>query len=178
MLTYEAAAPPQRRARDAVVVTVPALVLTLVSSQPMVVQALGWVNPDWALAASIYLALRTRLWHAALAACVLGFLGGAMTLTPEGLTPLALLILTLIAARAGRVARFHGYAQSAAILVAAALIRELVVVPGLLSIMGQGRPLTGAIMAVQAQKALATGLVGPLMLYFFDKILSALDSRR
>ena len=178
MLTYEASAAPERRVRDSLIVIVPALALTLIGSQPAVVRALGQASPDWPLAASLYLARKTRPWQAAMAAFILGFMGDALTLAPEGLAPLALLVMTMVMAKVARLVRFHGYAQLAAILVLAALIEELVVVPSLLSIMGHGRPLTGTILAGQAQKALVTGLVGPVFFIVFDKILASLDSRR
>jgi rod shape-determining protein MreD len=178
MLTYEAASSPERRLRDAVIVTIPALFLTLLGSQPAVVRTLGQASPDWALAASIYLALKTRPWQAVSAAFALGFLGDSVSLVPEGLASLALVVMAWAMSKIALMARFHGYAQLAAILVVAAFVEELILVPGLLTIMGQARALTGTILAEQAQKALATGLAGPLLFMAFDKILAALESRR
>ena len=178
MLSYEAASAPERRVRDAIIVTVPALLLTLLGAQPSVVRTLGQASPDWPLIAAFYLALKTRPWHAATAAFAMGFMEDALTLAPEGLTPLALLAMTMGMAKVARLAHFHGYAQMATILVLAALAEELLVVPGLLSIMDQGRHLTGAILAGQAQKALVTGLIGPVFFAVFDKALAALESGR
>jgi rod shape-determining protein MreD len=178
VLSYEDASAPERRVRDAIIVTVPALALTLLGAQPSVVRVIGQASPDWPLMAAFYLAMKTRPWQAAAAAFAMGFMEDALTLAPEGLTPLALVAMTLAMSRVARLAHFHGYAQLATILVLAALVEELLVVPGLLSIMGHGRLLTGAIVAGQTQKALVTGLIGPVFFAVFDKILAALEPRR
>jgi rod shape-determining protein MreD len=178
LLTYEATAAPRRRTWDVMAVLAPALALTLLGSQPAVVRTLGQACPDWPVVAVVLLALRARPWQACASALVLGLLQDGLTLVPEGLGPLSLITVALVLIRIARVARIQGYAKLATLMTLAAFLDDLIMVPGLLTIMGHGRTLTGAILAGQVQTALATALVGPPLFWMGDRLLEAIESRR
>jgi rod shape-determining protein MreD len=145
------------------------LILTVCSFLPTVVRTIGWVTPEWSLIIVLYLTQRAGLPLASLAAFLLGCIQDSLTIAPEGLESLALILIASIVAFSQSYVKLNNFFLSFLVALAS-LIKNTVFIPGILSLMDLFRGLSSVIIFDFIFKAIITGLISIPILYFLDRL--------
>ncbi|MDR2366774.1 MAG: rod shape-determining protein MreD [Deltaproteobacteria bacterium] len=155
--------------RDVVVLMILGLALTALSYLPTVVRLLGWASPEWSLILVLFLAFRSEFTMAGLAAFALGCFQDALSVSPEGLESLALLLIVLVITFGSEIMKVNNVLVIL-LVVLASLVKNTLFIPGFLSVMGLYRPVSSVILFDCLVKAIVTGLVALPVLSFLDLV--------
>jgi rod shape-determining protein MreD len=180
VLSYYSPAGPLCRARETAIVVGLALLLSAGSVLPVLGRFLGPLWPNWPVIFSTYLAWRTRPYLAAVGAFLMGAFSDALTLVPEGLTSLALVVAVLGQGYLSKHIRLEGSVQLVVVCSLLTIVIDLIFIPVFLRIMGywdQPNPVIGSILVGGVLGALVTGLVSPLAFSFLDRAFSSSERR-
>jgi rod shape-determining protein MreD len=135
-----------------------------------VVRVIGWASPEWAMTLVLYLTFRSGTPTASLAAFLLGCFQDALTVSPEGLESLALIIVIIIVSFCSEFMKVSNFFL--VFLVAlASLIKNTLFIPGFLSIMGLYQGVSALIFFECLVKAFITGLVAIPVLGLLDVLV-------
>ena len=156
------------KVRDVILIIILGLFLTVLSYAPTVARSVGWATPEWSLIFVLYLAFRAETHYAGLAAFILGCFQDALTIAPEGLESFALLLLVIIVTFASD---FMTVSNFILVFLAAlaSLLKNILFIPGFLSVMGLYHSPSAVILYDCLIKACVTGVAALPALALLDR---------
>jgi cell shape-determining protein MreD len=144
--------------------------MTVMATLPTVARTLGWAFPEWALMATLYLAYRAGLSRGCLAAFLLGCLQDGINLSPEGLEPLSLIILSFGLILAFEWITIHSFFLLITYITFASLLKNIFMIPLFLNIIGIYTGVSGVILLHWVGKAIITGFISIVVLGLLERL--------
>jgi rod shape-determining protein MreD len=162
------------KTREVVLISFLGLALTVLTFLPSVARLIGWASPEWILMFVIYLTFRAGLTSASLAAFVLGCFQDALTLSPEGLESMALLLTVIIVSFCQEYMKLN---NSLLVLLTAltALFKNALFIPSFMGLMGLHQRVSLSIVFDCLLKAFVTGLAAVPVILALDRLLGTAE---
>lgn len=161
-------APQGLRKREVALIIFLGLILIVASSLPTVARNVGWVFPEWSLMLVLFLAFRAGLPSASLGAFLLGCFQDSLTMSPEGLEALALILLAVVVFMASEFMKLTKFFLMVLFVALASMAKNAFFVPGFLIIMGLYPGVSPVVFVNCLVKALVTGLAAIPVLGLLD----------